>query len=633
MTQEELEAREEQDINTFCEACAGGFLETAERMLGERPSLLHEQDASGYTAAHWACLHDQPVVLRHLLSAGADAEALGPNGETPLHWAAQSGAVSCLPPLVQHLRELQARGGHKAKQSSHAAPAQPLSVDDDDFIDRMLEEELLAGGFGATPAEGEEYEADDEALVALLSPKDAMGLEPVHYAAQSGHALVIHYLLCFGVDVNARDAKQHTPLHWAAHHGSLECTTYLLNREECDKDAVDEHGCTALHWAAMKGNLETAKILTKHRVNLRLTDLQGYTATNMAIEQKWQKVADHLATIENYGYANLSPEHDYNPVRRWLIFLMPGLLQGIGLYAVMWYHPMSLMGMGASALSGILYAMTHLWYFPDGEPSPFAYGHVMWTMFALWATYWTHVHPRLEWQLLKTLFFILQFPYLYYILAAHFSPPGYIDKEVVDGANVDRYILTEGLAPENFCITCLHKRPLRSKHCRYCNKCVSRFDHHCPWFDNCVGSPPNQIGSHHNFIMFLTVSVTVHTVLGTAMTVVLFSHPDIPSVFSPFDFALHVYRNELWLAIMGFYNGFHYLWELLLLSDQLRNAMLGLTLNEWINRKRYKHLQDETGRMTVPWSRGGPVSNVLQHYFSPRSLAESTVYRRGVHAA
>ena len=72
--------------------------------------------------------------------------------------------------------------------------------------------------------------------------------------------------------------------------------------------------------------------------------------------------------------------------------------------------------------------------------------------------------------------------------------PGHVKNE-----KVPFLALLEVCDSTDLCSDCFAVRTTRSRHCAVCNKCVERFDHHCPWVNNCVG-----LKNHAVFLFFVT---------------------------------------------------------------------------------------------------------------------------------
>lgn len=76
-------------------------------------------------------------------------------------------------------------------------------------------------------------------------------------------------------------------------------------------------------------------------------------------------------------------------------------------------------------------------------------------------------------------------------LTASFIGPGFVPLEWHPELEVDKQYL-------QFCELCEGYKPPRSHHCRKCDRCVMKMDHHCPWINTCCGH-----FNHGYFVYFL----------------------------------------------------------------------------------------------------------------------------------
>ncbi|OMJ95757.1 hypothetical protein SteCoe_836 [Stentor coeruleus] len=67
------------------------------------------------------------------------------------------------------------------------------------------------------------------------------------------------------------------------------------------------------------------------------------------------------------------------------------------------------------------------------------------------------------------------------------------------------------------CNTVQHKRNSSIKHCWDCGKCINRYDHHCPWVNNCIGK-----NNSNWFLAYLLIAISELTCHSAILILVYF---------------------------------------------------------------------------------------------------------------
>ena len=197
-------------------------------------------------------------------------------------------------------------------------------------------------------------------------------------------------------------------------------------------------------------------------------------------------------------------------------------------------------------------------------------------------------------------------PWLFYKTYA--LGPGYLPTAASDfvswSATMERVGATQGgktptenaslmMKNNRYCQTCHCARPLRSKHCPFCGRCVSKMDHHCPITMTCIGA--------NNQRMFLTATSTM--LLGQLgflrcsykyyRELVEYEAPRVggegfvPGVITRF----YVFANAPFGMTLFALQAFLALYCFVVVARMALGVAANLTVNEMENAARYEYLQ------------------------------------------
>lgn len=528
------------DLSRFSlvEAAQYGILERCIELV-ERGENVCRGDEENITVLHWAAINNRLEIASYFIQQGADVNAVG--GElkgSPLHWATRQGHLSMVIVLMR---------------------------------------------YGSNP-----YILDGE------------GVNCLHIAAQLGFTDITAYYIAKGMEIDVKDGNGLTPLMHTAMRSYNHDPARLLVNMKASVTETDMDGNTALHHAAMSNNSTVVKILIDENASVGVTNRVGKTPCVIAQEQRNKYILDILTREED----RKSPKSFFNYLLRdrraswWIMFLIPTvfffLFGMLGVYSPAWYYYM----LGFGVLGFILQVLIRL-YIPGNANTPLPFGLVFATKFWLYLTSITVAFPlgviHHIW-----VFSLLTTSMFYFYWKTMVSDPGFVAKAPSIAQAKQKILeLCEIGSFDNsrFCTTCLIRRPVRSKHCFVCKRCVAKFDHHCMWTYNCVG--------WKNHVVFMGYLLTLQLLLLWGLTaslsgiLVMCSHVE-GSFWSRIGQYMSCSPWVSWIAVNCVV---HFTWvNLLFIAQCMQIFVQASTTNERMNAFRYPHFKKQGG--SSPFNRG-----------------------------
>uniref|UniRef100_A0A6G1SP07 Palmitoyltransferase n=1 Tax=Aceria tosichella TaxID=561515 RepID=A0A6G1SP07_9ACAR len=532
-----------------------GRFEECQRYLESGLFDVQQRDAENVTLLHWAAINNQTAIVEYYVNKGADVNAVGGDlKSTPLQWAVRQGHLGMVVLLLKR---------------------------------------------------GADYNIFD-----------IEGCNALHLAAQFGHTAIVAYLIAKGMDIDQPDLNGMTALMWCCYRiTKVDPTRLLITLGASHKATDSKQGNTALHWAVYAKNLTAVTLLLDAKADVDIKNAAGDSPLTMARKSQSPWLVHMLESQSNEPHLknNLLRRLSENKTLCSLVRnLIPFVIYGLILFVLESSATALVKGISIAAIIVLIFLFSksvHDSCLSTNFPVAVYLAITFWLYYTL-ISYLTLF-------ILNSSFLLILVPltatiqaYTYY--RCWLTDPGValIDRgqqvnTIIKMAEVDGFF-----DAKNFCSTCLIRKPLRSKHCSHCNKCVARFDHHCPWVGNCIGSK-----NHRHFIWFL-FSVTINLLVflylvyaywSSEVAITKAQNPENDSwILDVSETIIKGLSVSSTLTVGAVVSLILLLWTVSLLASQLHLILwCGMTTNESLNAKRYDHFRhDQHGNAISPFNRG-----------------------------
>ncbi|XP_043267611.1 palmitoyltransferase Hip14 isoform X2 [Venturia canescens] len=519
-----------QDCSSFdiVRATQYGALERVTELV-DAGADVNQPDAETVTLLHWAAINNRKEIVKYLIAKGANVDAIGGElASTPLHWATRQGHLSTFAILMRA---------------------------------------------GADP-----------------TLRDSEGFSCIHLAAQFGHTGIVAYLVAKGVNPNTPDRSAMTALMWSAYKvNSLDPTRLLLILGASHSLTDNLHGNTALHWAIIAKNNTAISTLVHQGASLDVPNFQNETPMTLLgphIGAAWlgHKVSHEIRERQGRTRAWCRDKRI-----RWYCMVSTPFIVFYIIGIIFQCELDYLIKLGAFLTLYIAVYLAKNFLFDERLfqilPMSIYLATKMW-VYITWI-FWLGIHAA--WYLWLMLVGG-SVPLWICFLKTWRGDPGVISATHEDKLNtIIELAETGGFEPQWFCTSCLVRRPIRSKHCSICDRCVARFDHHCPWINNCIGSH-----NHKYFLGFLaSLFGLCIVILSASVQYWQFEcWTNLTNGHTADSYLVSAATCDPWVMWVTVNTALHSLCVGTLLACHTYQIMvLGMTTNERLNAGRYEHFK------------------------------------------